>query len=252
MTPSIYIPKPTAGIIDRVGVGRGLMADLLAASPFDLITHDFVFMGDTMPAEIVTATNGTSAALTPTATTSRGLGLVTGTDDNGYAGIGTALAFKGDLGVLAEFLLEIPSTKTTLKFEAGLTDALGDAGAVNAKGAGPTTATATDFAVFVHDTDDDANLATVSAKGGTVVENQDLVAVAGSDKLYLAVRAIDDNVEFFYAQNQTRSLTRIGHGGGAGIEGGSALTPWVFAQARAGSASRTVTVLRMRVTGALL
>lgn len=245
-----YIPYPSGGALERTGYPAGALADLLAPMGFDLVTHDFVFLGDTIPAEIVTATNGTSAALTPTATTSRGLGLVTGTDDNGYAGMGTSLAFNGDRGVLAEFLLQMPATITTMKIEAGLTDALNDAGAVNVK-ATPT-ATATDFGVLVYDTDDDTNLAAVSAKGGTVVGSQDLVALAGSDILYLAVRALGDNVEFFYQKNGMRNPVKVGHGGGAGIEGGSALTPWVFAQARASTASRTLTALRMRVTGALV
>ncbi len=246
-----YIPYPTAGALERTGHPIGPQADLFALSPFELFTQDFVFLGDTLPAEIVSVTNGTSAALTPTATTSRGLGLVTGTDDNGYAGIALALAYKGDLGLLAEYWLELPADITTLKVEAGVTDATADAGAVNVK-ATPT-ATATDYGVFVFDTDDDTALAFHSAKAGTIVATEGVDTLSASDKLYMAVRVQGDNVEAYYQANSMRSPVKVAvHGGSAGIEGGSALTPWVFAQARAGAASRTVTLLRARITGALV
>lgn len=249
MAANPNLPRPSFGKYDLSGLPLGVHGDLIARGDFRLFTHDVVFHGDTIPAETIGITNGTAAALTPTATTGRGLGLVTGTDDDGYAGISTGISFKGDLGVLTEILLELPATITTLKVEAGLTDATDDAGAVLLK-ATPT-ATATDFAVFAYDRDDDALLAAISAKGGTVVGSQDLVTPAGSDIIYLAIRVLDDNVQFTYSINGKTPVT-VAHGGGAGIEGGTALTPWVFAQARAGAASRTVIVHRIRTTGYLV
>lgn len=246
-----YTPYPTAGKLDRSGLPVGLMADLVAASPFDLFTFDVLHLGDAVNDAIDVLTNGISAAAAQNSN-GRGLELTTGTDDNGYAGYALSLGpWKGDTGFLVEHWLELPATITTLKIEAGVTDALADAGAVNVK-ATPT-ATATDYAVFVYDTDDDGVIAAHSAKAGTIVATEGVDTLSGSDKLYLAIRGDGDNVEFWYQANgMAAPVKAAGHGGGAGIEGGTALTPWVFVQARAGSASRTVTALRTRITGAII
>ena len=91
------------------------------------------------------------------------------------------------------------------------------------------------------DTDDDTNLAFISAKGGTVVATQDISAVTieASTTYRFAIRVVDDNVTAYV--NGT-------HVGAAHlIEGGTAVTPWVFAQARTGSASRTVILNKWRM-----
>lgn len=254
------IPMPTGGKLTRAGIGAGPFMDLIAAGDFGYNVIDHTFLGDAVPGEIDPATNGTSAAV-GTGTGGRGLTLTTGTDDNGYAGIAQALAFSGDLGFLFECWLELPADITTMKFEAGVTDALADAGAVLVK-ATPTQ-TADDYGVFVFDTDDDTALAFHSAKATTVVATEGLDTLVASDLLYLAVRAPGihannsggDNLQFFYRVGTTghlRGMSTDGHGGGAAIEGASLLTPWIFAQARAGSASRILTVLKWRCIGPLV
>jgi len=150
--------------------------------------------------------------------------------------------FTGDRGCLSEFIVRTPAAITTMKFEVGLSDADDDAGAVNQKAA-TTSATAGSFAVFVFDTDDDANIAFVSAKGGTVVSTHDIQAAAVDTTYRFAIRVTGDNVEGFINGSKVAA-----HGGNAGIEGGTGLTPWAFVQARTGSASRTLQWHKWRVT----
>lgn len=244
------IPYPSAGQSEMAGIGHGPLHNLIGMNDFGLNTVDIPCYGDAVAGIIDPVTNGTAAAV-GMGTNGRGITLTTGTDDNGYAGIALALAWKGDLGLLAEYWLLLPAAITTMKIEAGVTDALADAGAVNVK-ATPT-ANAADYGVFVRDTDDDNTLAFHSAKAGTIVASEGLVTPAADDQLYVAVRVVDDNVEAWYKTNGMRTIAKVtGHGGSAGIEGGSLLTPWIFAQARAVSASRVLTVLRARITGALV
>tara|TARA_Y100000310_G_scaffold119061_1_gene117867 strand:+ start:891 stop:1652 length:762 start_codon:yes stop_codon:yes gene_type:complete len=247
---SVKVPYPGAGALEKA-LGLGSTRDALGGSAFDLDVMEDSFLGDALNARYPAAkTNGTSAAVTHTEHNQYGyVDLVTGTTDDGYAGQGFTQNWDGDRGFLFETLFETPAAITTLKFEAGISDADDDAGAVNQK-ATTTTATAGDFAVFVLDTDDDANFAFVSAKGGTVVGSQDLLAAAVSTVYYAAIRVDGDNVEAWLTPVGGAMIGApiAGHGGAAGIEGGTAVGPWAFAQARAGSASRTMKWLKWRMT----
>lgn len=250
-----FIPMPSAGKAAISGIGAGGILDMLAPGDFSYRKIEDDFIGDAVAGYVDPATNGTSAAVAAAAS-GDGITLTTGTDDDGYAGIAAGLAFSGDKGVLFECWIEMPATITTMKIEAGLTDAVADAGAVLVK-ATPS-ATAANYAVFVYDTDDDATLAFHSAKASTgednIVATEGLDTLAGSDTLYLAVRIVGDNVQFWYKVGTSviRGPESGAHGGGAGIEGASALTPWIFAQARAVSASRVLTVKKWRTIGALV
>lgn len=251
MTPTIPVPYPAQdGILNRIGYGpyagdQSAIYSRLAAEYQFIDEH---FHGAAINGTHASAvTNGTSAARTFTAGNGYLL-LVTGTSDDGYAGSPYSLSFNGDRGILLDFYLKTPAAVTTLKFEAGLTDALsGDVGAVNVK-ATPT-ANATDFAVMVFDTDDDVNLACVSAKAGTVVATQDIThgAIAAATMYHGAIRVSGDNVEFWWGIAGQAFKRVASHVNNAGIEGGSALTPWFFAQARAGSASRSVELHSFRI-----
>ena len=236
---ALLTPRPTNLVVDRLGYGD--TPNLLKFSSFDYDVFEDKFWGDALLGLYPAAkTNGTSAAVTFTEHNANGyLDLVSGTTNNGYAGQGLGLQFTGDRGVLAEFIVRTPAAITTMKFEVGLSDADDDAGAINIK-ATPSF-TAADTAVFVVDTDDDANIAFISAKGGSGTATQDIQALTASTTYRLAVRAIGDSVEGFINGTQV-----AGHD--AGIEGGSALTPWAFVQARAGSASRTLQLHKWRVT----
>ena len=236
---ALPIPFPSGGKIQQK-TNIGFARDLWAPNSFDYDIFEDKFWGDALRDEYPAAkTNGTSAAVTFAEHNSNGyLSLVSGTSDNGYGGQGMGLQFTGDRGVLAEFIVTTPAAVTTMKVEVGLSDADDDAGAVNVK-ATPS-ATAGDFAVLCFDTDDDTNWAAISAKGGTLVGTQDIQAIAASTTYRIAIRVEGDSVGFYLNGNQV-----AGHA--AGIEGGTKLTPWVFAQARTGSASRTLLLNKWRV-----
>lgn len=238
---ALPIPYPTTGLIEAK-TGIGYMRDLWIPSSFDYDVWEDNFKGDAILGEYPSAkTNGTSAAVTFTEHNTYGyLELVTGTSDNGYAGQGVGLHWNGDRGILAEILFKTPSAITTLKFEMGLSDADDDAGAINLK-ATPTF-TATDCAVVCFDTDDDTNFACISAKAGSATSTQDITAVvpAASTFYRVAIRVEGDSVTYWI----NNSLV-AGHENA--IEGGNDLTLWAFAQARTGSASRTVQLHKWRV-----
>jgi hypothetical protein len=230
---------------------RGPRLDLWAPSSFDYDVFEDKFWGDLLRDEYPAAkTNGTSAAVTFTEHNNNGyLDLVSGTATEGYAGQGLGHQFTGDRGVLFECIIKLPAAITTMKFEVGLTDADDDAGAINLK-ANPTY-TAADFGVFVFDTDDASSgtsattIDFISAKTGDGVVAANLTSEvwtpSASETIRFSVRVEDDNVS---AAINGKAVA--GHGAGAGIQGGSSLTPWVFVQARAGSASRTVQLHKWR------
>ncbi len=155
-----------------------------------------------------------------------------------YAGQGVGLQWSGDQGVLGEFLVKMPATITTMKFEVGFSDADDIAGVVLQK-ATTSTVTATDGAVFVFDTDDDTNIGFVSAKASTTVETQDIAALVASKTYRFAVRIEGDSVSAYIDGTEV-----AGHANG--IEGGTAITPWVFCQAR-DSSERIIQLHRWRV-----
>jgi hypothetical protein len=226
---------------------RGPRLDLWAPSSFDYDVFEDKFWGDLLRDEYSAAkTNGTSAAVTFTEHNTNGyLELVSGTATEGYAGQGLGHQFTGDRGVMFECIIKLPAAITTMKFEIGLTDADDDAGAINLK-ANPTY-TAGNFGVFVFDTDDSSSATTidfVSAKGGTVAAANKTASVwtpSASETIRFSVRVEGDNVS---AAINGRAVA--GHGAGVGIDGAIGLTPWVFVQARTGSASRTVQLHKWR------
>lgn len=239
MASVLPIPFPTDGSVQRK-TSRGYLQDLLIPNSFDYDVFEDMFWGDAVNARYPAAkTNGTSAAVTLTEHTANGgLKLVSGTADNGYAGQGVGMNYTGDRGVLFEAMVTLPGAITTMKFEVGLSDADDDAGAVNVK-ATPN-ATATDYAVFVFDTDDDTTIAFHSAKNGTITATEGIVTAAVDTTYRFGIRVQDDTIAAFLNGVQVA-------GGSHVIEGGNALTPWAFCQARTGSASRTLLVKKWRV-----
>jgi hypothetical protein len=234
---SLPVPFPTEGLIQQK-TQIGFQRNLWIPGSFDYDVFTDKFWGDAILTLYPAAkTNGTSAAVTFTEHNVNGyLEFVSGTDDDGYAGQGLGLQLTGDRGILAEFLVTTPATITTMKFEVGLSDADDDAGAINLK-ATPTL-TATDCAVFCVDTDDDANISFITGNTGAAVATQDIVALAASTTYRVAVRVEGNSVSAYLNGYQ------VGQGT---IEGGTALTPWCFVQARAGTASRTIKLNKWRV-----
>ena len=238
--PSLPVPFPTGELI-RQKTNIGYARNLWIPNSFDYDVFEDKFWGDALLSLYPSSkTDGVGAEVTFAEHNANGyLSLVTGTDNDGYAGQGMGLQFTGDRGILAEFVVTTPSVVTTFKMEVGLSDADDDGGAINVK-ATPSF-TATDCAVFVVDTDDDANIGFVSAMAGAGVATQDIQAIAASTTYRFAIRVEGDSVSAWINGNQV-----AGHA--AGIEGGSKLTPWVFAQSRLLSTSRSLLLNKWRVT----
>lgn len=225
----IHLPDNMARSLYEATSAYKALDNLYRAADPNNNTVIYVPIGDLIPDEwVAAATNGTSAAV------SVGSGLLTmttGTDDNGYAGQAFGLLWKGDLGYTSEFILAPGSAITTIKFEVGMTDAVADAGAVDTK-ATPT-ATADDFCVLVYDTDDNTQLDLISEldNGGPAANAENVATVAASTFLRAEFRGLGDNVGVKVNGSQV---------GTGSCQGGDPVTPWVFAQARAGAASRTL------------
>lgn len=253
-TPTI--PYGSGGKAWGEGGGVGPFFDLVAPNDFfyNVFTDDF--RGDALRDEYPAAkTNGTSAAVTFTEHNEHGfLDFVTGTDNAGYAGQGVGLQWTGDRGVLMEFLFTTPSSLATYKLELGAADADDAAGMVNAKVT--PTFTGTDLAVICFDTaSGDTTTQLIHAKAGagaavTFADGSTNFALAVSTLYYATVRIDGDNV---YATitgltgTPSKTFMAANATAGAGIEGGTALTPWFFTQARAGAASKTTPLSKWRV-----
>ena len=243
---ALDIPFPSGGLIEK-RTSEGYQRSLLIPGSFDYKTWEDGFEGDQLRAEYPAAkTNGTSAARTFTEhSTNAFLDLISGTDDDGYAGTGFGLNWTGDRGVLFEAVIKLPAAITGMKFEIGLSDNDQDAGAALDTQATPMTVTASDVAVFVYDHDvnngSDGNLDFVSAIGGTVTSTATVVAApSASDTIRVAIRVETDSISAFVNGNQVA-------GGTHSLQGGSKITPWAFVQARAVSASRTLQLHKWRL-----
>lgn len=232
-----FLPRNYARMLRRSAVAAsGVREIMLLAHPNYETVFDH-FIGDVIADQYPSAvTNGTSAANT---VASSQLIMTTGTDDNGYAGQAYGLFWKGDNGIYFESAQSVNSV-ANVKFEVGLTDAVGDAGAVNSK-ASPS-GTADDFCVLILDTDDNAEWDIISEldNGGPV---------ANAENVFTAVGGTIFRTEFVM-QNDLVAVFVNGQNVGSGsCQGGDLMTPWWFTQARAGTDSKTGNVEYFFCTG---
>ena len=169
--------------------------------------------------------------------------LTTGSTGSDTAGQGFGLNWSGDNGFYFIARLKATTRITNVKIEVGMTDAVGDDGAVLLK-ATPTF-TATDCALFVLDTTEDGEVTFVS-NGGTTDANADATdfdiaantffvveIVGGGPTTATGASTTGDNVAG-YINGQL-----IGSGN---IDGANALTPWFYIEDLAQSAATTLTV----------
>lgn len=248
MSDNVIVPRPTAGLIRQRIPQTDWRRDLWVPGSFDYNVDEDAFKGDTLNVQYPAAkTNGTSSAVTFTEHSSGGfLTLDAGTDINGYAGQGKGLQYTGDVGILFEAIIEIPTVLGSIKFEVGLSDADDIAGAVLSKSG--VTNTGTDFAVMVYDSADNTDLALHSAKGGVDVQTDGVQgrAIAFDTKFLVAIRVDGDNVEAYWGIGGAVARVAV-HGANAGIEGATTLTPWFFVQNIDGN-QHTLKVHKWRVT----
>lgn len=226
------------------------MRDLWTPNSFDYNVFEDKFWGDEIDT-IYPSAKVSGGTVTFTEHNLHGfLEFKSGGSNDNYAGQGLGLHFSGDRGFLAEFLVKTPSTVTNFKFEVGVTDDdSADAGVVTLKQAVPTVK-ANEAAVLVFDTDDNTafDLVTVKA-GGTAVRN--VVAapsiIAASTFYNIAIRCgPTDFAELYMGVAGSGPMQRVAQQALA-LEGGVALTPWVFCQTRTGT-ERILELHKWRVT----
>jgi hypothetical protein len=171
------------------------------------------------------ATVGTGTeAIELTAADGGVLNVATSGSSGDSAGQGVGLHWKGDNGVYFAARCKAP-TITAFKFEIGLTDALDDDGAVNVKSV--PSFTATDCAVFVFDTTENATVTFVS-NGGAADGDADAAYTLVANTYFIVEVIVQDNMASGYIDGRL-----VGSGG---IEGGNLLTPWLYAEALSASA----------------
>lgn len=192
------------------------------------------------------AANGTAAAgiAYPATKVRNGAAvLVTGTDDDGYGTGYAGLVCVGELHTVFTARVAM-SAVTTAKFELGLTDATGDAGAVNAL-ATPTY-TADDCVLWCFDTDDAGNATGaqgIAVKNTTGLTKLEPSAITPAANAYLRFGvALKDTSVRHFVYDANDALIYDSNWVANGITSDDLLTPWLFVQARAGAASRTLTV----------
>lgn len=161
--------------------------------------------------------------------------LTTGANASDSAGQGFGLNWSGDRGFyfIARCKLD---TLATSKFEVGMTDAVGDDGAVTTK-ATPAF-TATDCALFVRDTTEDTTITFVSNGGTTDADADSAVAVVADT--YFVVEVVCKGPTDTTGDNAAGFVNGVRAGSG-NINGASPLTPWFYALTRT-TATRTFTV----------
>jgi hypothetical protein len=237
---ALTVPFPSDGLIERK-TSRGYMRDLLIPSSFDYDVFEDNFKGDAVDA-IYPAAKVDTGAVSITEHSKTGLLLTTTAANDKYAGQGLGMNWNGDRGCLLEGILVMPASLAATKIEFGFTDDdQSDTGAVNVKAG--LTSNATDYAVFVYDTDDSTNATAfgfTSSKGGTEVATVDLVVPVVDTTYRWAVRIEGDSVSAYINGTQVA-------GGAHLIEGGTQITPWVFVQARAGT-NHVLQLHKWRVT----
>lgn len=224
--------------------GRSKELEFLALRSWNLAVWEDDFMGDQMkydataPGTYQSTASGAASAVAAISTgvVNGAIILDAGTADDGRSDLSLGLHFRGDLGALYVARFSIP-TLTTRKFEVGFTDVVSgtDAGAVNVK-ATPSF-TATDCAVLVYDTDDDAVLTLVGNRSGTAATAVDFTTVlAAATYYYLGVQLLDEDdvaIGFILDANGRlleRQIIR------QAITSTVLLTPWLFVQNRAANA----------------
>lgn len=158
------------------------------------------------------------------------LSVTTGGTSGNSAGQGLGLHWKGDNTVYFAARMKIDDI-TSSKFEIGLTDSVADDGAVDGK-ATPTF-TATDCALFVRDTTEDTALTFVSNGGPGTDGNADAAFAVTNDTYFIVEVVVQDDFASGYINGV--------HVGDGSIEGGNALTPWVYVETLT-TGTRTVTL----------
>ncbi len=251
----IQILRTRQELIKRRG-GRDGLFGLLEYSTWDVVRFFDDFLGDkiqgsetggaTQASGIYEINTGVDGAINILADQPNGVAELRASDGAGandeYAGLSLPeLAFTGQRSAVMAVRLAIDTT-TTYKVEVGFVDATTHNGAVNDLGAN--SATATDAAVWVVDTDDGGNWQNFGVEGGTTATKIEdgLSPTAGTfETLVVALREYDEvnsrAAAKFLRLDANGNLTyesvwmRETDVSGA-LSSTAAMIPWVFVQVR--------------------
>ena len=247
--PVIYTPEDNL-LEARCGRVGPALARMIAANigSFDVASHFDDFWGDAIEGKyaVVTGVDGTftieeSTNLNGAAKVSPGVGSSADTE---YAGAWAGLGLKGDHNAVFAARVALDTLATT-KVEVGLTDSGADAGAVNVL-ATPNY-TASDLAMFCRDSDDSGNanawqgVGVKATTGITKLEPSSGAALTAGTYQTLVIALQGDAANYIIYDADGGKTYESGWQANA-VEGGTALTPWIFAQNRTGSIDRLVSV----------
>lgn len=237
-------------------MSRSLLYPFQEYHSLDMVRFGDDFLGDTLRTDIYTVSNGGGAsAASPVITAGVLNGIcdfVTGTagDSTASSELCTGLQFRGDHGAVMVACLAL-DVITGVKVEVGFTDALNDPGAVATK-ATPTF-TATDCALWVLDTNDNANWEGLAANNGSTNPMATLeagISPTAGEYEWLMVELIPSDTGESECTVAFRRFTQAGRmtyeaiGGLGTYQGPNSnvlLTPWIYVEARNGT-SKTLSL----------
>lgn len=164
-----------------------------------------------------------------------------GSADGGRSDLSLGLHYTGSRFAVVAWRFRTGDGLGSAKLELGFTDVVSgtDAGAVNVK-ATPTF-NATDAALLVLDTNDDANLTLVGVQNGTAATAYDFATALSNDTFYYGVVALRGTRAAGYLLNADGQVLERQPASGYmenAITAATLLTPWAFAQNRSGSQRR--------------
>jgi len=226
--------NPSRLLLKRVHGGRDGRYGLLEFLTHDMVAYEYDFCGDAMPAEVATAVVATGVAGAILADQENGvLQLGSGAADNDSSAIGLALNFKGDLNAVMMCRVKVDNILLT-KMEIGWTDVLSDAGAGLVLDT--PTINAADFAIFAYDVDattDEwhywAAKTSVEPAGALPTATGQAPVNATYETFIVALRG--DFVRFIRLADTNNTPLDSGWIA-SGIEGGTAVTPWIYVASR--------------------
>ncbi len=251
---SIFQPDLTAHALSKLaGDDWRVLIPYLERNMLDVLYFHDDFLGDEMRGsgvapgiyETVTGSDGAFVLLADKINGEAELSASVGTGaDTEHCGVSLPeLHFKGDQNCTVAVRLSIDDI-TTVKVEVGFTDAVGDAGAVDALDT--PTARADDAAVWVRDTADAGNATGWQAFGvsntglATKIEPTGFTAANGTFETLMV--ALDHGDARFYHFDADGVLDYSSPVMTAACRGTIALVPWVFVQLRTGTIDRNLNI----------
>ena len=217
--------------------------------PLNIDEWDDHFKGDQMrydataPGTYQSTASGVAAAVAAISVGLVGGQIVLdpGTDDGGRSDLSLGRHYSGSRFAVCAWRFRTGDAITSQKFELGFTDVVSgtDAGAVNAK-ATPTF-NASDAALLVFDTNDDALLTLVGVLAGTAATAYDFTTALANNTFYTGIVALRGTRAAGYLLDADGNVLERQPTSGymeSAVTAATLLTPWAFVQNRTASNHR--------------